>query len=89
MESNVKHIEACATESSIGKADAAKACKAILNRAEKPLSAKLSETERGQIKTFIRFKIKNTEKIKAASAVQGRKTPHGNFCPAGAKRSFL
>lgn len=70
----LKHLEDYTPENYIGRADEAKADKALLNKAEKSLNAKRLELECEYMAPFNKFKITITETckaIKAASAALG------------------
>ena len=71
----LKHLEDYTPENYIGRADEAKADKALLNKAEKALNTKRLELEREYMEPFNKFKITITETctafVKPPSAVPG------------------
>lgn len=64
----LKHLEDYTPENYIGRADEAKADKALLNKAEKSLNAKRLELEREYMEPFNKFKITIAETCKAIKA---------------------
>lgn len=64
----LKHLEDYTPENYIGRADEAKADKALLNKAEKALNTKRLELEREYMEPFNKFKITITETCKAIKA---------------------
>lgn len=64
----LKHLEDYTPENYIGRADEAKADKALLNKTEKSLNAKRLELEREYMEPFNKFKITITETCKAIKA---------------------
>lgn len=64
----LKHLEDYTPENYIGRADEAKADKALLNKADKALNTKRLELEREYMEPFNKFKITISETCKAIKA---------------------